>query len=125
MKIAILGYDVEGRASFDYFAAQGGHELAIRDQNSDKQVPEGVSTVLGDAYLDDLDQFDLFVRTAGLPPQKILDKNPGVAAKITSHLNEFMKVSPTQEYHRRHRHQGQRHYQHPDHRNAGSRRQKG
>lgn len=94
MKIATLGYDVEGRASYDYFAAQG-HELTICDQNPATQVPDGVPTVLGEDYLDDLDRFDLLVRTAGLPPQKILDKNPGVAGKITTHINEFLKVAPT------------------------------
>ncbi len=94
MKVAILGYDIEGRASYDYFAAQG-HELEIRDQNPDLAIPEGAAAILGEAYLDDLDSFELLVRTAGLPPSKIVDKNPGVAAKITSLINEFLKVCPT------------------------------
>ena len=46
-------------------------------------------------YLDDLDRFDLLVRTAGMPPHVILDKNPGVKDKITSQVNEFLKVCPT------------------------------
>jgi UDP-N-acetylmuramoylalanine--D-glutamate ligase len=94
MKIAILGYDVEGRVSYDHFAARG-HELEIRDQNPELAVPAGVPSVLGDAYLDGLDQFDLLVRTAGLPPRKILEKNPSMGGKITSHTNEFLKASPT------------------------------
>jgi UDP-N-acetylmuramoylalanine--D-glutamate ligase len=94
MKIAILGYDVEGRASYDYFVAQG-HELTIRDRNPEVALPEGVASVLGKGYLDDLDGFDLLVRTAGLPPKLILSKNPGVADKITSHTNEFLKACPT------------------------------
>jgi len=94
MKIAILGYDVEGRASYDYFAGQG-YELTVCDRNPDLVVPEGVSSVLGEGYLDDLDRFDLLVRTAGLPPKLILDKNPGVAGKITTHVNEFLKACPT------------------------------
>jgi len=94
MKIAILGYDIEGRVSYDYFAAQG-HELTICDRNPDLAVPEGVPSVLGDGYLDGLDRFDLVVRTAGLLPQLILDKNLGLEAKITTHINEFMKVCPT------------------------------
>ncbi len=96
MKIAILGYDVEGRTSYEYFAA-GGHELEIRDQNSDLVVPEGAAVVLGDSYLDNLDAFDLLVRTPGLPPSEILAKNPGVADKITSQANEFLRVSPTRQ----------------------------
>src|SRR5258708_8373937 len=94
MKIAILGYDVEGKASYDYFAAQG-EELIILDQNPHLQVPESVESVLGGNYLDDLDRFDLIVRTAGLPPAKILQKNPSVAAKSTTHLNQFINASPT------------------------------
>lgn len=94
MKVAILGFDVEGRASFDYFAAQG-HEISIHDQNPDTKVPSDVKAVLGEKYLDDLDQYDLLVRTAGLPPKKIIEKNPDVADKITTHINEFLKVSPT------------------------------
>jgi UDP-N-acetylmuramoylalanine--D-glutamate ligase len=94
MKIAILGYDVEGRASYDYFAAQG-HDLTIRDRNPDLRVPAGASSLLGEDYLDSLDDFDLLVRTPGLAPRLILDKNPGVAGKITSQLNEFLRVCPT------------------------------
>jgi len=94
MKIAILGYDVEGRASYEYFKAQG-HELTICDQNPAIAIPEGVPAVLGENYLDELDRFDLLVRTAGLTPSKILEKNPAVADKITTHINEFFRACPT------------------------------
>jgi UDP-N-acetylmuramoylalanine--D-glutamate ligase len=94
MNIAILGFDLEGRSSYEYFSAQG-HELEIRDRNPDLRVPDGVPSVLGDDYLDGLDRFDLLVRTAGLPPHDILDKNPGVDGKITSNMNEFLKACPT------------------------------
>jgi UDP-N-acetylmuramoylalanine--D-glutamate ligase len=94
MKIAILGFDVEGRSTYDYFAGQG-HELTIRDQNPELQVPAGLPAVLGGNYLDDLDRFDLVVRTAGLPPGKILEKNPGLEPKITTHINQFFKATPT------------------------------
>lgn len=94
MKVAIVGYDTEGKSSFEYFAQQG-HELTIHDQNTEVTTPDGVASVLGDAYLDNLDQYDVIVRTAGLPPSKILAKNPGVTEKITTQINEFLKVSPT------------------------------
>lgn len=95
MKIAILGYDVEGRATYDYFAAQGGHEITIHDHNPGLEVPQGAKTVLGDNYLDDLSGYDLLVRTAGMSPHLIIDKHPELAPKITSHINEFMKACPT------------------------------
>lgn len=94
MNIAILGFDAEGKSSFEYFSARG-HDLTICDQNTELAVPDGVKSVLGDAYLDYLDQFDLVVRTAGLPPSKILEKNPGLEPKITTNMNEFYKACPT------------------------------
>lgn len=95
MKIAILGYSLEGRSSYEYFSSQGGHDLTICDSDTAVKVPRGAKSVLGTDYLDDLDRFDLLVRTAGLSPAAIMDKNPGVADKITSNLNEFLKACPT------------------------------
>jgi len=95
MNIAIIGFDTEGRATYDFFNRQGGHQLTICDQKTDIQVPKGAESVLGDAYLDNLDRFDLIIRTAGMHPRKILDKNPDVSHKISTHINEFFKASPT------------------------------
>ena len=95
MKVAIIGFDVEGRSSYSYFAGQGDHQITILDKNPKVTVPEGVESVLGEHYLDNLDRFDVLVRTAGLPPELILEKNPAVAAKITTNINEFLKASPT------------------------------
>jgi len=94
MKIALVGFDTEGRASYEYFSALG-HEITICDQNSEITVPEEVDFVLGRDYLEGLDRFDLIVRTAGLHPNKILEQNSGVEAKITTHVNEFFKACPT------------------------------
>lgn len=94
MRVALLGYDTEGKTTYDYFAAQGA-EITICDQKTDIEVPKGVATQLGDNYLDNLDRFDVLVRTAGMPPHLIFEKNPDVAAKITTNINEFLKVCPT------------------------------
>jgi UDP-N-acetylmuramoylalanine--D-glutamate ligase len=94
MNIAILGFDVEGRASFEYFRSLG-YEITIHDRNSSLVVPEGIKSVLGDNYLDNLDQYELLVRTPGLHPRQILEKNPSVKDKITTHANEFFRVCPT------------------------------
>ncbi|HVX23748.1 MAG TPA: UDP-N-acetylmuramoyl-L-alanine--D-glutamate ligase [Candidatus Saccharimonadales bacterium] len=94
MNVAILGYDTEGRVSYDYYRKLG-HDVTICDQKTDLAVPAGAATVLGESYLDDLDRFDILVRTAGMSPRKILSKNPAVASKITTQVNEFMHVSPT------------------------------
>lgn len=94
MKIAILGYDTEGRASYDHFSARG-DEITICDQNSDIDTPHGVATQLGPNYLDNLDRFDLLLRTPGLKPSQILEVNPTVAGKISSGTNEFYASCPT------------------------------
>ncbi len=90
MKVAILGYDMEGKASANYFSNLG-HDITICDRDAQKIVPEGVEACLGDGYLDNLDRFDLLVRTPGLRPSLILDKNPGIGPKITSGTNEFFR----------------------------------
>ena len=95
MKIAIIGFNTEGRSTFEFFASQG-HDITICDQNSELDVPDGVEAVLGDDYLDNLDRFDLIIRTAGMHPRLLLVKNPAIAAKISTHINEFLKASPTQ-----------------------------
>ncbi len=92
--IAILGFDREGRASYDYFSVLG-DTVTICDKNTDVDIPDGTASVLGNEYLDNLDRFDVLVRTPGMRPSLILDKNPGVAAKITSGTNEFFKACPT------------------------------
>ena len=94
MKIALLGFDVEGKASYDYFMALG-NEIVICDQNPDIVVPQGVETHLGEGYLDNLDSFDLLVRTPSLHPRQILEKNPDLVSKITTQTNEFLRVCPS------------------------------
>ena len=95
MKIAIAGFDTEGRSSYQYYAAQG-HDLTILDQNEALEVPAGVAAVLGNSYLDNLNRFDLIVRTAGLPPRLIFEANPRLDhTKVTTQINEFFRVCPT------------------------------
>ncbi|MDB5185188.1 MAG: UDP-N-acetylmuramoylalanine--D-glutamate ligase [Candidatus Saccharibacteria bacterium] len=95
MNVAILGFDTEGRSSYDFYKARG-DSLTILDQNPAAAVPEGAASVLGEHYLQDLDRFDLIVRTAGLPPQRIFEANPSLApGKVTSQVNQFFESSPT------------------------------
>lgn len=95
MKIAIVGFDTEGRSTYEYFSKHGDHEFTICDQKAILDTPEGVPTQLGEKYLENLGRFDLIVRTAGLHPKKIIEENPGVEDKITTHVNEFLKACPT------------------------------
>jgi UDP-N-acetylmuramoylalanine--D-glutamate ligase len=94
MNIAIVGFDREGRASYEYYKNQG-HKISIFDLNEKTNVPNDVEkVVLGDNYLDDISEYDLVLRTPGLHPQKLMDAGVD-ESKIWSCTNEFFKVCPT------------------------------
>lgn len=94
MKIAIIGYATEGRINYEYFTRLG-HEVTICNRSADRPLPQGANTQVGEGYLDNLDRFDLIVRSAGVHPDIILGPNPSVKPKITTAINEFLKVCPT------------------------------
>lgn len=97
MNVAIVGFEREGRAAYEHWRSLG-HEVTICDQDPHKNVPKGVAVQLGPDYLHNLDRFDLIVRTAGLHPNKIIEANPNapdIARKITTSVDEFMRVCPT------------------------------
>lgn len=91
MKIAIAGYGVEGRANYQYWSKDHSHELTIVDQVQvpDDQLPAGVKTIFGETAFEQLDGYDLVIRTAGLAPFKI--KSDG---RIWSATNEFFEKCP-------------------------------
>lgn len=94
MKVAIVGYGLEGRSALRYWQDQGA-DITVCDKDEHKQIPAGVKTHLGENYLKDLDRFDVIMRTAGMHPKVILAQNPGVKNKITTTVNEFLRVCPT------------------------------
>ena len=94
MKIAIVGFATEGVVSAAYFAAQG-HSVTVCDQNTAVVVPKAYETQLGDGYLANLDRFDVVVRSAGINPSVLLCVNPNVESKITTAVDEFLRVCPT------------------------------
>jgi UDP-N-acetylmuramoylalanine--D-glutamate ligase len=92
MKIAIIGFGLEGQAAYDYW--QAGNEIC--DLNLNLQAPEAAAVQLGEDYLAGLDQFDLVVRSPNpLPAQIIAANGEAVLEKITSNTNEFLRVCPT------------------------------
>ncbi|NCU29953.1 UDP-N-acetylmuramoyl-L-alanine--D-glutamate ligase, partial [Candidatus Saccharibacteria bacterium] len=86
MRIAIAGYGVEGRANYAYFSRRypGAEVVIVDERGALSDEPEGVETLLGEGAFENLQGFDIVVRTAGLPPRKI--KTAGV---VTSATNEF------------------------------------
>ena len=87
MKIAVAGYGIEGQESVRYFSNMG--DITVVDESQDTTIPEGCKAILGEFVYDDMSQFDMVVRTAGLPPRKLKH-----ARKIWSATNEFFKECP-------------------------------
>jgi UDP-N-acetylmuramoylalanine--D-glutamate ligase len=94
MKVVVLGYGIEGQASAAYWQQQG-HEVSVRDANDQINAPEGFELRTGQDYLNDLEGFDLIVRTQSVRPWLITEANPGLSEdKITTSINEFLKQCP-------------------------------
>lgn len=66
-KIAILGFGVEGRAMCEYLLRHGYEHVTVCDQDVNLEgIPDGLSTRLGERYLEDLSHFDLVFRSPGI-----------------------------------------------------------
>lgn len=94
MQVAVVGYGIEGRASAAYWYEKGA-EVTICDQNDQLEIPSEYARKLGDGYVSNLNGYDTIVRSAGIHPSVILDKNPGIENKITTSVNEFLRVCPS------------------------------
>ncbi|MDO4712789.1 MAG: UDP-N-acetylmuramoyl-L-alanine--D-glutamate ligase [Candidatus Saccharibacteria bacterium] len=90
MNIVIAGYGVEGRSNLAYFRRRFPEAtLRIADQRPVADAPDGVTVLTGERVFAQLDDADLVVRTAGLPPREIRTKG-----KIWSATNEFFARCP-------------------------------
>ncbi len=93
MRIAILGYDRQGRAAYQYW--RGSNQITICDKKTDIDLPNDVQSQLGDDYLKNLDLFDLLIRTPGLHPRDIAAANSNdILAKVTTVTEEFIRQCP-------------------------------
>lgn len=91
MKIAIAGYGVEGEENYAYWSADSTNEVTIVDQSTmpSRPLPTGAATYLAPDALEQLNSYDLVVRTAGLSPYKIQTDG-----RIWSATNEFFEKCP-------------------------------
>lgn len=90
MKVAIAWYGAEGQSSYNYFT-QLGHDVTIVTPTIAPEfpLPEGASAIVGDDAFDQLNGFDLVVRSSSIRPGTL--KTDG---KIWSNTNEFFARCP-------------------------------
>jgi UDP-N-acetylmuramoylalanine--D-glutamate ligase len=94
MKVAVIGYEIEGKSAVSYWLAKGA-EVTVCKRTESPDIPEGVGTQYGEGYLQGLDQFDVINRTGSIHPDILLAANSGIGDKITTVIDEFFRVSPT------------------------------
>lgn len=89
MKIALAGFGLEGKASYDYWNTPGNEVVIVDEREQLEDLPLGAKTLLGSGVLSGLASFDLVIRTPGLRPDKIITNG-----KIWSSTNEFFLKCP-------------------------------
>ena len=89
MKIAIAAYGAEGQASYRYYSKDPANDITILDQDPDFVGPEGVPTIVGPGAFDNLQDFDLILRSPPVSPDILKTKG-----KIWSGTNEFFAKCP-------------------------------
>jgi UDP-N-acetylmuramoylalanine--D-glutamate ligase len=95
MKVAILGYGLQGQSAYEYWRANG-DDITVCDRNEQLELPSDVQPKLGEYYLHHLDGFDLIVRSPSVHPKDIVAANsPDILSKVTTVTNEFLHVCPS------------------------------
>jgi len=88
MKVAIAGYGLEGKASYEYYKSRG-DEVVIVDEQEDVSLPEGSEAIVGPDAFGKLGSFDLIIRAPGVSPKKL-----PYGDKVWSATNEFFAECP-------------------------------
>lgn len=89
MKVAIVGYGVEGKSNYKYYASDLRNQVDVFDENPNVTADPDVNITVGEGCLNNLNGYDLIVRTAGFDPKKLTGKG-----KIWSATNEFFARCP-------------------------------
>lgn len=89
MRIAITGYGIEGKASFEYWQASGNELTIVDEREALDDVPSGAATLLGAGVFSRLADFDLIIRSPSIHPSKL-----PYGDKVWSATNEFFAKCP-------------------------------
>lgn len=95
MRVAVIGYGVEGRAAVEYWRRSA--EVTVCVPALDRALPDGVAAHVGVDYLTGLDEFNVLVRSPGVHPAKLsaaLSSSASGPVHVTSVVNEFMTRCP-------------------------------
>jgi UDP-N-acetylmuramoylalanine--D-glutamate ligase len=89
MRVAIVGYGLEGKSALRYWLDRGA-EVAVYDQKEiHDQLPEGVTTHSGGDVFEQLNGYDIVMRSPGVPPDHITTDG-----RVSSGTNEFFEHCP-------------------------------
>lgn len=88
MNVAVAGYGMEGKVNTLYWLSKGA-QVTVLDEKDITDLPKGVTAITGAHAFDNLETYDVVVRTASLRPDKLRS-----ARKVWSGTNEFFAECP-------------------------------
>ena len=91
MNIAIAGFGQEGRASYEYWKADGNQLTIVDEREQVDGLPHGVPTILGADAFSKLSDFNLIIRSPSINPHKL-----PYGEKVWSATNEFFAKCPAE-----------------------------
>ena len=93
--IAIIGYGRQGKSAAEYWHLKD-YNVTICDQNTSITIPSWAKKQLGKNYLNNLQNFDVIVRSPMVHPSTLVKAGgKEILQKVTTTTNEFMQVCPT------------------------------
>ncbi len=89
-KVLILGFGREGKSSYKLIKEVGGYEsLDIADKNPiDESLTQGSKLIIGDGYLQCLNEYDIVMKSPGIVLDKPVDEYRAI---ISSQVDLFLK----------------------------------
>lgn len=88
--VCVLGLGKEGHAALEALKTYAPRAtVSVRDKNPKARI-DGYDCIAGDGYLDDLDRFDVIIKSPGIPPHP---KLTAAEQKLTDGTNIFLETA--------------------------------